>query len=223
MIRLKHDTELELAQRLVPELIAAARAHGSADAQAAAGVLEAWDRTADADSRGGVLFQEWYRTAARASGGRVFAQPWSAGDPLATPDGLADPVAAAAALDETARALRARGSALDVAWGDVHRLLRDEVDLPANGASGALGAFRVTDYQRMRDGRMAAAFGDSYVAAIEFSSPVRARALVGYGNASQPGSPHRTDQLALYAARQLRAVWRTRAEINAHLRDRETF
>ena len=46
---------------------------------------------------------------------------------------------------------------------------------------------------------------------------VRAMALVSYGNASQPGSPHNGDQLKLAARKELRPVWRTRAEIEAHL------
>jgi acyl-homoserine-lactone acylase len=223
MIRLKHSTEMELAVRLVPELVAAARASGSADARAAADVLDAWDRTADADSRGGVLFTAWIRQAARQAGGlgRVFAEPWRDSDPLSTPDGLSDPDAAVAALEAAARSVRDQWGALDVPWGTPNRLRRDDVDLPANGAAGDYGAFRVTNFRPTDDGTGVAVAGDSYIAAIEFSDPVRARALVGYGNASQPGSPHRTDQLQLYAAKQLRPVWRTRAEVEEHLRDRE--
>jgi acyl-homoserine-lactone acylase len=41
--------------------------------------------------------------------------------------------------------------------------------------------------------------------------------VIGYGNASQPGSPHRTDQLPLLARKQLRPVWLTREEVLAHL------
>jgi acyl-homoserine-lactone acylase len=58
---------------------------------------------------------------------------------------------------------------------------------------------------------------------IEFSDPVRAMAVMSYGNASQPGSPHRTDQLPLFARKELRPVWRTREEIEAHLSAREVF
>lgn len=43
--------------------------------------------------------------------------------------------------------------------------------------------------------------GDSYKAVIEFGEPVRAQVILTYGNASQPGSPHRTDQLELYSKR----------------------
>jgi acyl-homoserine-lactone acylase len=68
-----------------------------------------------------------------------------------------------------------------------------------------------------------AASGDSYVLAVEFSTPLRARSLLGYGNASQPGSPHRTDQLELYARKELKPVWLTREEIMANLKAREAF
>lgn len=224
MIRLKHSNEMEMAVRLVPELVQAARTAGSADARAAAEVLEGWDRAADADSRGAVLFQAWAVEAGRRlSGGRLYATPWNPADPLNTPDGLADPAAAVAALEAAAGVVRERWGALDVPWGEVHRLRRDGVDLPGNGASGMLGAFRVVAYADAPDGRRVPVHGDGYVAAIEFSTPVRAQALVAYGNASQPGSPHRTDQLALFARKELRPVWRTRAEITANLRDRQAL
>ena len=35
-----------------------------------------------------------------------------------------------------------------------------------------------------------------------------------------PGSPHNGDQLKLAARKELRPVWRTRAEIEAHLESR---
>lgn len=224
MIRLKHSTELEMAVRIVPELVQAARTGGSADARAAADVLERWDRTADAESRGAVLFQEWAREASRRlPGGRLFATPWNPADPLSTPDGLADPAIAVTALEAAARAVRERWGAVDVPWGEVNRLRRDGVDLPGNGGPSALGAFRVVAWENAPDGRRVAADGDTYVAAVEFSTPVRARTLISYGNASQPGSPHRTDQLPHFARKELRPVWRTRGEIMANLRDRETF
>ena len=74
-----------------------------------------------------------------------------------------------------------------------------------------------------RDQRLVATGGDSYVGVLEFGRPLRARTLVGYGNASQPGSPHRTDQLGHYARKELRTAWRTRAEVEANLEARERF
>lgn len=225
MIRRKHSTRLELADRVLDDLLAAVRAHGGPGARRAAEVLGGWDRATDAQSRGAVLFAEWARALAQRSGGpsRIFARAWTLADPLGTPTGLRDPELAVAVLDSVAALVQARHGALDVAWGEVHRLRRDGIDLPANGGPDALGAFRVTEFAPDTDGRFRAVFGDSYVAAIEFSTPVRAQAVLGYGNASQPGSPHRTDQLGLYAAQRLRPVWRTRAEIEANLSERTVF
>jgi acyl-homoserine-lactone acylase len=225
MIRLKHSTRLELADRVLDDLITAARANGGADARRAADVLERWDRSADAGSRGTVLFLAWAQAAVSRSGGsgNLFASGWTMSDPMNGPAGLRDPRVAAAVLDSVAPVVESRHGALDVAWGELHRLRRDSVDLPANGGPGDFGIFRVTSFAPHADGRSAAVHGDSYVAAIEFSTPVRARALLGYGNASQPGSPHRTDQLHLYSRKELRPVWRTRAEIEANLATRETL
>ena len=65
--------------------------------------------------------------------------------------------------------------------------------------------------------------GDSYIAAVEFGEPVRAQVLMTYGNATQPGSPHIGDQLALSAKGELRPAWRTREEIEANLEAREVL
>jgi acyl-homoserine-lactone acylase len=210
---LQDDTHLELALRIADDVIAAARAHGSERARAAADVLEAWDRTVDAGSRGGVLFEEFARSYQRELGGRpLHAVPWSAADPIGTPRGLADAPAAARALDAAAQAVQERWGSMNVAWGEVHRLRRDGVDLPASGSGNA---FRVLGYDAAQDGRLVANSGDTFISVIEFGRPVRARALMTYGNASQPGSPHRSDQLELYARKELRTVERERGRIDA--------
>jgi acyl-homoserine-lactone acylase len=219
LVAYKHDTRSELADRVLDDLLAAVRARGGDTARAAAAVLEGWDRRTDAGSRGAVLFLAWARQMG-ARGGSPFATPWRADAPLTTPDGLADPAGAVAALEAAAAQLRAGYGRLDVAWGDVVRLRRDSVELPGNGGPDELGVFRALWSDAGRDGRFVATGGDSYVAAVEFGPTVRARALLVYGNASQPGSPHRTDQLPLFARQELRPVWRTRAEVEANLRSR---
>ncbi|MEW6499756.1 MAG: penicillin acylase family protein, partial [Cyanobacteriota bacterium] len=55
------------------------------------------------------------------------------------------------------------------------------------------------------------------------SNPVKAMALIGYGNATQPRSPHISDQLPLAARKQLRPVWRSRQDIVAHLEQHKVF
>lgn len=215
------DTRMELADRLLDDLLPLARASSSDEARRAAEAFSHWDRAANADSRGAVLFVQWWNDYGRSLGARSrYEEPWSAQRPLTTPDGLADSAAALVALESAAATVMKKYGALDVPWGDVFRLREDSLDLPSNGASGAYGVFSVVDYQP--DGnRYRAVGGDSYEAVIEFSSPVRAMSLVAYGNASRAGSPHRTDQLALFSRKQFKPVWRTRAEVEAHLERRE--
>jgi acyl-homoserine-lactone acylase len=231
LIAYKHSTRLELADHVLDDLLAAARggadpcaADASAPRCAAVRTLAAWDRTGDASSRGGVLFVDWWQDYSRRTAGRgVYAARWSEREPLTTPRGLVDAAAAVQALDSAAARVTRRFGDVAVPWGDVYRLRRDSLDLPSNGGTGTLGMFRVTNMEASRDGKLVAVGGDSYVAVLEFGVPLRARTLVGYGNASQPRSPHRTDQLPLYARKELRTPWRTRAEVEAHLESRDRF
>lgn len=223
LLAYKHSTRMELADRVLDELLPAAAASGSAAVREAASVLQRWDRNADVDSRGAVLFVEWWRALGQRTrqGASVWSSPWSAASPRTTPDVLADPAGAVAALEAAAATTARRFSAIDVKWGDVYRARRDGVELPGNGASGTYGVFRVTGYEADGPNKYRAVGGDSYVAAIEFSSPVRARSIIAAGNASRAGSPHRTDQLGLFSAKQLKPVWRARSEILANLELRE--
>ena len=218
LVEYKHSTRMELADRILDDLIPAARRRGGLSRQAA-DVLDSWDREADADSRGAVLFETWVREI--ELGPDVFRTPWDEENPRTTPDGLKSPNAAAAALEAAAGTVRETHGALDVAWGDVYRLSYAGRDLPANGGPGALGIFRVLGFGPDGDVQTAGG-GDSYVAAIEFSDPVRARVLLSYGNATQPGSSHRGDQLELFAKKELRPAWRTRPEIEANMEKSET-
>lgn len=231
----RNSSRMLLADRVVDDLIAAARASDSALAREAADVLAAWDRTADAASRGGTLFALWALALFPADvlTPGAFAIPWDPADPLATPAGLADPAAAVAQLEAAAASLRELAGALDVPWGAVHRLRREgaDVDLPGSGASGEpLGAFHVVHYGAVvdgqiryvpeADGRFRSIAGETFVAEVEFG-PGRptARVLLTYGNATQPGSPHVGDQLALLAQQEMRPAWRTREELASHLED----
>ena len=61
---------------------------------------------------------------------------------------------------------------------------------------------------------------------VEFSTPVRAEALLGYGNWSKPGSKHVDDQLPLASKKEMRPVWpvwRARNEIEANLESRKVW
>ena len=225
MIALKHSSRLEVADRILDDLIAAAAGSGDETARRAAEVLTAWDREANPDSTGVLLFASLAASLGVERSPDLFATSPDPAAPLTTPAGLADPAAAVGALIDAATAIETTFGRLDVPWGEVARMRVGAIDEPANGFPGnPFGVFRVleVDLGQIETGEpQTVDFGDSYVAAVEFSDPVRAQAIVTYGNASQPGSPHIGDQLALAAKGELRPVWRTRAEIEAHLEARE--
>jgi acyl-homoserine-lactone acylase len=221
MIADKFSSRMELADRVLDELIRAARQSGSELANQAADILQAWDRNADAESRGAVLFAAWARTMPAQN---RYANPWNENSPLTTPNGLADPEGAVKVLETAATTVKLLYGALDVPWGQVARLRYGKVDLPASGGPGMFGIFRVIDViPSSADGRFQSFAGDTYIAAIEFANPIRAKVLNTYGNATQPNSPHVGDQLALYARNEMRPVWRTRKEIEEHLESRQVF
>jgi acyl-homoserine-lactone acylase len=217
----KWSTRSALADRILPDLQEAVGLYGTDLAKQAAGVLARWDRATQAGSQGALLFLNWSDRPGAASGfpAAGFARPYDAAHPLTTPSGLADPKAAAAALDAAAKDMLKTWGRLDKPWGEVMRIRWGSQDLPASGGPNRLGIFDVLDF----DAKRAADNGDTWVALVTFDGPARAKVLLSYGNASQPGSPHIDDQAPLLAKQTLRDAWRTRAEVEANLEGRDAF
>ncbi|BAZ70864.1 peptidase S45, penicillin amidase (plasmid) [Fischerella sp. NIES-4106] len=220
VIACKHSTRVELANRILDDLISAAQQHSGDLVRRAAEVLNTWNRHVDADSRGAFLFAVWFEEIDFSN---LFAIPWKEDAPLTTPKGLANPAGAIAALEVAATKVETAYRALDISWGEVFRMRYGNLDLPANGGPDIPGIFRGLLFAPQEDGKFAAVGGDCYVAVVEFSNPVRAMVLTSYGNASQPGSPHIGDQLEMFARKQLRPVWRSRSEVEFHLASRKVF
>jgi acyl-homoserine-lactone acylase len=242
----KMSTRMTMADRILPDLIAAAKASGDADAVTASDILEKWDRESNADSRGAVLFERWYTLYIADSNSpkdkrwgptypafRIQFSPESA---LKTPTGLKDPAAAVPFLGKAARELQKEFGRLDVPWGDIYRVVLADhdasfekpiplVNLAGAGSGEPFGALRKIFYFASPEPNPKFAFdGDTYVQVVEFTPKgARAKALIGYGNASRPGSSHITDQVSFYEKKELRPVYRTRSEVEAHTVSREQF
>jgi len=223
------STRSELADRVLPDLLEATARYGNPLAKQAAQVLSHWDRTTDAESRGALLFYEWtdqpgglkgdsYLKGESAAG---FARPLVLATPLTTPAGLADPQAAVRALEAAARHMIDSYGALDTPWGQVMRLKIGDVDLPGSGAPGDIGVFDAMYYGPLKDGVRVVTGGASYVALVTFGPRAHAKVLMTYGESSQPGSKHTSDQLSLLSAHQMRDAWRSRSEVEANLERRD--
>ena len=220
----KLSTRVEMADHFVDALVAASQQHGTERAKKAADILAQWDRQSEAASDGAFLFYRFLQqvgTNFGAAGG--YAVKADDRQPLTTPRGFADPARAAAVLDQVAAKLESDYGSMHVKWGDVIRLRRGTVDLPANGAPSMMGSIRTINPGPFAGGKAEAVHGDTYAAIVEFGPTVRAEALLTYGNWSRPGSKHVSDQLPLVAQKVMRPVWRTRKEIEANLESRLVF
>lgn len=228
---LKFSTRMLVAERVLDDVVRAGRAVSvpSADLNEGLAVLERWDRRVDAASRGAVLFQRFWDRY-RAKHDEPFAVAWDATAPLATPRGLAAPAAAPAHLEEAVRWARETHGRIDAAWGDVHRYRFGAIDLPADGASGAYGLYRVMGFDetgadgdptriagRVADGPPLVGTGDAWVLLVHFTRPVRAWSVLAYGQTTDAASPHSTDQIRFFAQHELRPVWFTETEISSNL------
>jgi acyl-homoserine-lactone acylase len=216
----KHSYRMLLAERIKDDLLAAVAASGdtTATVRDAAAVLVRWDNTAAPDSRGGVLFEEWWRRyAGNGAAGKPapWALPWDLAAPTTTPDGLRDPAEAVRALGLAAAQVRRKYGALDVAWGQVHRIRIGGRDIPVGGCSGSLGCFRVLQFREEADGTRRVTGGDGWILAVEFGESPRAVSVLGYGNSSLEGSPFLGDQAERFARGELKPVLFKAADVDA--------
>ncbi len=136
------------------------------------------------------------------------------------------------ALRQAAETLTQRFGSWQVPWGEINRYQRITGDLVQNfddnapslpvgfasGRWGALASFGARTYPDTN--RMYGTSGNSFVAAVEFGSPLRAKAITVGGLQSDPSSPHFDDQAEMYANGEFRDVLFYRDDIEAHLERR---
>jgi acyl-homoserine-lactone acylase len=214
----KFNTKLLLADRVKADVVKLARGCtvDGTSLDEAAEVLQAWDNTVGRESKGSVLFVDFWRKY-RDKAPPCYAVAWDEHKPASTPSGIGYVTRARAALAAAVKEIKEKYGKLNVAWGDVHRLRRGKIDVPIGGLTGDFGAFRVIGYEDEKDGKFIARGGDSYVLAVEFTSPPTAYSIVAYSQSDDPASPHHTDQTVLFAAEKWKRAWFTEEEIAQHL------
>ena len=58
--------------------------------------------------------------------------------------------------------------------------------------------------------------GETWVSMVEFSTPIKAKGMMAYGNSRQKGSAHYSDQLQFLHNDEYRTLWLQRSEIEAN-------
>ena len=222
LVDYKHSTRLELADRILDDLFAAVDASNSDKAKEAKAVLEKWDREADADSKGMLLFFNWARKFNTWNSAN-YVEKWDFKKPNTTPDGIADPERAVQLLEKAAIEIETKFGKLDTPWGDYYRINHAGKNLPANGIDGSMGVFRVAWPGNADENHMYVGGGDSWVGVIEFGDQVKAKVLLSYGNSTQKDSPHNGDQLELFSKKELRDAWFTKEELKNYITKTEVI
>ncbi|WP_156255485.1 penicillin acylase family protein [Sandarakinorhabdus oryzae] len=224
--RRKLTTTSLMADRMKPALLAASACSNDDEVRAARELLTGWDNRFEADSRAALLFEVW---AKRFAGPGLddqtnYARAWTLDDPLNTPAGIRDAAAATAMLKAAAAEVKARHGRLDMPYGEVSRFAAGETtSTPGHGGNGGLGLFRTISWGAWKDGQRVPTAGETWVNLIEFSTPMKAIATLSYGNSSQPGTTHRSDQLGLLSEKRFRQLWLMRAEVEGNLEKRDAY
>jgi acyl-homoserine-lactone acylase len=186
------------AELAKPATVAACRASGRADLAEACDVLDAWNGRADVDSRGAVLWREYWR--------QVDATPWTvpfdANDPVMTPrgyDGTAEIVLRA--LTTAVTDLRGKGIPLDVPLGQLQAEPRGSERIPIHGCTDQEGCFNIITTDRDEQGRYDPFTGSSFVMTAAFDDKGRPRgeAILTYSQSENPRSKHYADQTRLFS------------------------
>ena len=211
---------------MLPDLLAAAASSDDPNVKDAAAVLKNWDHVFNPESKGALLFEMW---ASRFMGRNFmseanFAKPFSLKDPVETPTGLKDPVAAVKMLGDAAIDTRKQFGLLERPYGDFTKFRAGEVSVPAGSGSGSIGIFPSMIFGPFgKGGTRDAISGETWISMVEFTTPLKAEGLMTYGNSTQPGTKHRSDQVALLGERKLRTLWMTRPEIERHLEEETPY
>jgi acyl-homoserine-lactone acylase len=204
-----------IGHAVMPDLLAACatQAPASGDAREGCAALRGWDRNSDAASRGAHLFREFWRNARGIAG--VHRTAFDPADPVAGPAGLKMDDAAVAdkvwqALAQAVAKVKTAGFALDAPLGQVQRPAITEADIGLHGGDeieGVLNNLGDRGAPGIGTKGIRIDYGTSYVQAVGFDErgPV-ARAILTYGQSTDPASPHATDQLRLFAAKQWPAL-----------------
>jgi acyl-homoserine-lactone acylase len=221
----KLETRSLMAERLIPDLLKAAQGNSDPDIATAVKLLGTWDRRFEPDARGALLFETWAGLFAprNYTDQSNYAVKWTLDDPLETPRGLKYPQAAVAMLKEAVARTKALYGAVDRPYGDVSRFHLGDVSLPANGGFGNTGVFRTITWGPMKNGERTPVHGETWVSMVEFGTPMKAVGMMSYGNSSQPGSKHNSDQLRFLASKSFRTLWIDRADVEKNLEETMKF
>ncbi|NVI93168.1 penicillin acylase family protein [Actinomadura sp. BRA 177] len=167
-------------------------------------VLAKWDRTANTDSRGALLFDRYWRKA--LSAWDLWKTPFNASDPVHTPrDFNTGSWAARKALIDAVDELRKSNILLDAPLGDHQYVTRNGEKIPLAGGTEDLGILnKIEAPWTPGKGYTEVTMGSSYIQVVSFDGDAcpDTRTLLTYSQSADPTSPHYADQTRLFSKNQ---------------------
>ena len=208
--QLAFANRVHAAELVLPQLLPACYAANDPTLTGACSALSGWDRKADLDSRGAVLFREFWNAAAAHPD--KWSVPFDPQDPVNTPRGVRPSALAPmlAALKAATQKLARLNIPLDGKLGDYQGETRNGVRVPIHGAIGDIDGSYNSIHMRTElgpQGYRDVEWGTSYVQAVTFddAGPV-ARGMLLYGQSVDPASQHYADQLPVYSRKEWPAL-----------------
>jgi acyl-homoserine-lactone acylase len=177
---------------------------------AACNALRAWDGTGTAAAKGSHVWDEfWKRAVVQVKAADLYVTPFSAADPINTPNGIKATAQTALkqALGQAVQALQSSGFAPDAARGTVLFSARGGEKIALYGGCGEVGYFTITCSENKieqggysMDGQP---HGNSYMQVVSFpAAGVEAYTFLTFSLSDDPASSHYTDYTKAYGARQ---------------------
>jgi acyl-homoserine-lactone acylase len=204
---------------------------GDVDIAPACKLLQAWDGRANLDSRGAVLFREFWRRLRMPTGTPLWLTPFDSADPLHTPRDLNTLSGTSGGGDtlrhtlaETIIDLTSKGIDFARPLGELQGTTRGAKRIALHGGDEFEGTFnKITMRENNTSVPLTAAgytdvfAGSSYIQAVTWvNGIVSAKGLLAYSQSSDPASPHFADQTeALYALKKFADLPFSEAEIAA--------
>ncbi|HOD50725.1 MAG TPA: penicillin acylase family protein [Candidatus Hydrogenedentes bacterium] len=201
-----YDVLVPFATAAVPQLLAWADARENflqtahPDTGHGLDVLRSWNFVAETNSSGMTLFNAWW-TAYRQLAGpdasdALLYQEFMSATPRVQELALE-------AVSNAAREMRNLHDAIEVPWGDVHRLRRGNHEEPIPGGLAGEPIMVTGGYGGARR-KLLAGYGYAFAMAVQFGDVPESVSVSPGGASDDPASEHFADQLSLFAERRFK-------------------
>ena len=126
---------------------------------------------------------------------------------------------------EAVNAVKNRYGSWEIKWGDINRYQRpadgktfsdDAPSLPVGAVSSAFGQLPSFQSRTMDTKKRYGYSGNSFIAAVEFGTRIKAKTIITGGQSFNPASKHYTDQAGMYIEGKFKDVLFYKADVLKH-------